>query len=139
MYVPVIALGALLWLWLMHTRTLPLSGGMLCAHLMLSLWFYALLAVPAWGMVHGQNRYRGGNYHHRPTFVETMLSAEVVLAYWTIGFVVAIVCSGDQNTGPIMYTAGAILLLIVTTPTAWPWLPYYQASFGLYAWDTLLN
>ena len=58
LHVLAIALGALLWLWLMHTRTLPLNSSMVCAHLMLSLWFYALLAVPAWVMMHGQQRYR---------------------------------------------------------------------------------
>ena len=127
------ALGGLLWLRLMHTRSLPLEGLDGIPNVMLAGWFYALVAVPFWGMVHGQARYAHGG---APAALIT--SAEAVLAVWTIGFVIAILWAADEHTPTIMFTAGVGLLLIVVC-NEWAWLPWFEAAFGLYAWEALLS
>ena len=126
--------GALMWLWLMHTRTLPLQGCMCPVHLMLSLWYYGLVAVPMWCMVHGQHSYKKTH-----DAVLLLTSSEVVLALWTLGFVAAVISVNDEYTPMVMFAAAGTLLFMVLTPTAWVWMPYYELAFGLYAWETLLH
>ena len=128
----VLAGGALLWMYLMHTRSLPLEGCRGCLNLVMGVYYYALVAVPAWGMVHGQTRYTAGEMGNMA------LSAEAVLVAWVIGFVIAVLSMPDEHVGPVMFIACAVLTIIVWDDQ-WRWLPWYEALFGLYAWEVLLH
>ena len=132
LHILLFGLGGLIWVYLMHTRSLPLEGCVGVLYLLMSVWFYALVAVPLRGIAVGQTRYVSGG-----TRMDYMTSAEAVLAMWTIGFVAAILWAADDYTPATMFIAGGGLLFIVVY-SEWTWLPWYEAAFGLYAWDVLL-
>jgi hypothetical protein len=122
-------LTALMWLHLMHTRSLPLEGLRGIWNLVMALWYYALVAVPVWGVLHGQVRYSGTG---------PFASAEVVLVAWVIGFVSAMVTTTNEYTARSSITAGVGLCFIMIYQE-WTWLPWFEAAFGVVAWDVLLH
>lgn len=115
-------LPALIWLYLMHTRSLPLDGLRGIVNLVMALWYYALVAVPVWGILHGQPR----------------RTAEVVLVAWTIGFVAGIAGTTSEYTARSSMMAGLGLLYIIGF-RQWAWLPWFEAALGLVAWDVRLH
>ena len=130
LYVP-LAMGWVLWLWLMHTRTLPLEGCMCPVHLVLSLWYYGLVMAPLSLTQHA--------YHKTHDWALLLTSAEVVLALWMIGFVAAVISVGDEHTSWVMFAAGGVFLLMMWSADPWPWVPWFETAFGLYAWEVLLH
>jgi len=126
--------GLLTWMWLMHTRALPFEGAIGSVNLVLAAWFYLLVSLPIWELVHGQHhdiRSHDGIY--------VLTGRYAVLSVWVIGFCAACFVRNDEYTPSVVMLAGSALLLVVMTPELLPGLPWFELAFGVYVWDRLLE
>lgn len=128
------AAGLLPWMWLMHTRALPLEGGIALVNLVLAAWFYLLVSLPIWELVHGRHH---DSRSHDGIYILTGRYA--VLSVWVIGFCAACFVRNDEYTPGVVMLAASALALIVMTPPLVPLLPWFELVFGLYIWDQLLE
>lgn len=123
-YVPLVAvgLGAIIWLWLMHNRSLPLEGCCCIANAPAALACYALVVAPAW-------------YWARPS---TTPIWEVRLALWIIVFSSAMIASANEYTAPLLVIVAVVFIFLIDAHYV-EHLDAAQLAFGLIAWHVLLD
>ena len=92
------ACGALVWLWLMHNRHLPLNGPCSVARLAAALACYGLVAAPAWSWAH-------------PAALPVVW--EVRLMVWVIVFFSASMLRANAYTAPLQVIVAVFFLFIV--------------------------
>jgi len=127
-------LGLLPWMWLMHRRALPFEGYKGIVNLMLAVWFYLLVALPLWDIVHGQHK---DGRSHDGIYVLTGRYAE--LSIWVIGFCAACAVRHNEYTPGVLMLATSVLVLVVLTPELLSGLPWFELVFGVHIWDQLLD
>ena len=120
-----LTLGALLWAWLMHNRSVPLEGRCCCIWPLAKItWWYSLVALPVL-----YNAYPG--WPHWPAW-------QARLIFWVLGFTWAIAEHASEYTIPLLVAAAVILVMIVDSGSL-VYLEPCQSIFGLATWGILLE
>lgn len=123
-YVSIIAtaLGAIVWLWLMHNRSLPLDGCCWIAYAAAALAYYALVVAPAW-------------YWACPELLPVW---EVRLLAWICVFSWALIVHSNEYTAPLLVIAAVVFIFLVDAGQV-HYLEAAELAFGLLAWNVLLK
>ncbi len=124
LHILAVGLAAVLWTWLMHTRKLPLDDGCYTIMHAIEAWYYyALLAVPVWYLVHG---------------LPYTIHSNVILAWWCVGFTLGNIRATRNGLFRMALAVASILILLTThkTPRDLLWC---EAVVSLTLWDELLR
>lgn len=123
-HVPIIAtaLGAIVWLWLMHNRSLPLEGCCWPAAATAALLYYALVVAPAW-------------YWACPEMLPVW---QIRLLAWIVVFLWALIAHANEYTAPLLIIVAAVFIFLIDAGHV-EHLEAVQLAFGLLAWHVLLE
>jgi len=124
LHILAVGLGAILWAWLMHTRKLPLDDGCYAiVHSIEAGYYYALLVVPVWYLVHG---------------LPFAIRSEIILIWWCVGFTLGNLRAPRNGILRMALAIASILVLLTThkTPRDMLWC---EAVVSLSLWDELLR